>query len=375
MQASTPRDWLALWLCPKLGPSQLWQWLEQGLTPAQILAEPRALNLTEISLKALKNPDWARIDALLAWQGQNNVLLTPDSPAYPQRLRALAGAPLVLFAKGQISLLAEPQLAIVGSRNCSAAGKATAFEFAASLASVGLTITSGLALGIDTAAHQGALSSQGLTLAVLGSGVERCYPAANQALYQQILAAGGLILSEFAPDAPPAAAHFPQRNRLLSGLSLGVLVVEAALQSGSLITARYAGEQGRELFAIPGSIRNPLVRGCHQLIRQGAKLTESPDQILQELAPQLRRWLTPAKAVQPAEHLPSAAELAPDDQQIWSVLEEEPLSIELLLLRSGLSATVVANALLRLELQGLVVRVAGGYRRMTSIESSQRTRP
>lgn len=360
------RQWLALWLCPRLGPARISQWLEQGLTLTQILAEPRALDLTPNQVEALSRPDWARIDELLAWQSADKHLLTLASPEYPQRLKGLPGAPLVLFARGRLSLLAEPQLAVVGSRNCSAAGKESAYQFAASLAAVGLTITSGLALGIDTAAHQGALSSQGLTLAVLGSGLERCYPAANQGLYQKIVEAGGLVLSEFAPDEPPQAAHFPQRNRLLSGLSLGVLVVEAALQSGSLITARYAAEQGREVFAIPGSIRNPLVKGCHQLIRQGAKLVDSPEQVLQELAPQLKAWLQRDRLeplAKTVEDSTKHADLSTDEQQLWRVLEETPLAIDRLSLRSGLSAAVVANLLLRLELHGLAVRVAGGYRR------------
>ena len=261
----------------------------------------------------------------------------------------------MLFARGDVALLQNPQLAIVGSRNPSVVGRETAQEFARTLAASGMTITSGLALGIDAASHQGALDGGGQTVAVFGTGLDRVYPAKNRALAHAIVEAGGVLLSEYPPGTEPLPGNFPRRNRIISGLSLGTLVVEAALRSGSLITARYAVEQGREVFAIPGSIHNPLARGCHQLIRQGAKLVEGARDILEELAPQLNAIL--------AEPEPPEPSTGPDGEHrmLLACMGDGTSSVDQLVERSGLTADAVSSMLLLLELQGYVVSTAGGY--------------
>ena len=218
-----------------------------------------------------------------AWiNSPHHHLVAFTDPRYPASLRALERRPIALYVAGDAEILNDPQLAIVGSRNPTPAGRDTAFNFAESLAACGLAITSGLAEGIDSAAHRGALAAQGITLAVLGNGIDSIYPRSNQRLSEEIRFRGALI-SEFPLGTPPRRENFPQRNRIIAALSMGTLVVEAARRSGSLITARLAGDQNRELFAVPGSIHNPLSRGCHELIRQGAKLTETVADILSEL--------------------------------------------------------------------------------------------
>jgi DNA processing protein len=259
--------------------------------------------------------------------------------------------------QGDRALLARPQLAVVGSRNPTPVGRQNATAFARALAQAGLGITSGLALGIDTAAHQGALDAGGTTLAVAGTGLDRVYPPRNRALAHAIAARGALV-SEFAVGAGPRAEHFPRRNRLISGMSLGVLVVEAALQSGSLITARLAGEQGREVFALPGSIHSPLARGCHALIRQGAKLVETAQHILEELGP-LARAATTAAA--PDRRLVPG--LAPLEAQLLECLGYEATHIDALIERSGLTPDAVSSILLALELRGVVLAGPAGYQR------------
>ena len=219
----------------------------------------------------------------LEWlAGPARSLLTVDDPHYPVQLAAVPGMPAALFVQGDPSVLARPQVAIVGSRAATAAGCETAFGFAARLAAHGFAITSGLATGIDAAAHRGALAAGGVTIAVCGTGLDRVYPTGHDRLAEEIAAAGALV-SEFPTGTPPAPHNFPRRNRLMSGLARGVLVVEAAARSGSLITARLAGEQGREVMAVPGSIHNPLARGCHRLIKDGAALVETVDDVLSAL--------------------------------------------------------------------------------------------
>jgi DNA processing protein len=248
---------------------------------------------------------------------------------------------------------------MVGSRNPSVVGRETAHDFARNFAASGLVVTSGLAQGIDTASHEGALQGEGQTIAVFGTGLDRVYPARNRQLAHAIVEQGGALVSEYPPGVEPLAANFPRRNRIISGLSLGTLVVEAALRSGSLITARYATEQGREVFAIPGSIHNPLARGCHQLIRQGAKLVETARDVLEELAPQLRA----AIAEQPAEKaaIEATPELDEEYRRLLACLEQAPSSVDQIVQRSGLTADAVSSMLLLLELQGYVISAAGGY--------------
>lgn len=288
-----------------------------------------------------------------AWlaDGRNRIIAF-DDPQYPPLLRALGDPPLALYCCGAVALLATPQLAIVGSRNPTPGGLDNAGAFARHLADAGLTITSGLALGIDGAAHQGALAGGGGTIAVFGTGVDRVYPPRHRPLAHSIVNAGGLLLSEFALGSPPKREHFPRRNRLISGLALGVLVVEAAVQSGSLITARLAGEQGREVFAIPGSIHSPLARGCHALIRQGAKLVETANDILEELRWQPRP-IVEARAVGPIE-------LGPREAECLQHMGFDPIDVDTLVERSGLTTDVVSSMLTAMELRGLITAYPGG---------------
>jgi len=300
------------------------------------------------------------VDADLAWlEVENHHLIPCVSVAYPSLLAQTTGAPLALYVEGNPAVLNEPQLAIVGSRNPTAAGLETAHAFAEFLGATGLTITSGLAEGIDGAAHRGALAGGGCTIAVCGTGLDLVFPREHAGLAREIAGHGALV-SEFPIGTPARRANFPQRNRIISGLSFGTLVVEAARRSGSLITARHAGEQGREVFAIPGSIHNPLARGCHALIRQGAKLVESAEDVLAEL---------PALAAAHAEiRRPAAqvcAEIAADELDkdykiLLDALGFEPASIDTLAERTEFSAEAVASMLLILELKGLVAAGAGG---------------
>jgi DNA processing protein len=291
-------------------------------------------------------------------------LLKACDPGYPEQLATIRGRPDALFVRGEAAALALPQLAIVGSRAASAAGRETAFEFAAALASRGLAITSGLAAGIDAAAHRGALAAGGVTIAVCGTGLDRVYPAAHAGLAAEI-ARRGAIVTEFPPGTPPLAENFPQRNRLLSGLSLGVLVVEAAARSGSLITARHAGDQGREVLAVPGSIRHALARGCHRLIKDGAALVETPDDVIAALG---FRGFLPANpaACSAADTENSGARLDSDSEILLNALGFEPVDLDRLVERTGLAPPAVVSKLQLLELEGRVESLAGGRFSRTS---------
>lgn len=285
-------------------------------------------------------------------------LVTLTDPAYPPLLKQIPDPPIALFARGDVSLLAQPQLAMVGSRNPSVEGRRNAEEFAAYLAQCGLVITSGMALGIDAASHKGALK-KGQTVAVWGTGLDKAYPPRNRELAEEI-AAKGLVVTEFPPGTPPLPTHFPRRNRIISGLSVGTLVVEAARQSGSLITARLASEQGREVFAIPGSIHNPMAKGCHRLLRDGAKLVESAADILEELSPLLGLEAAPQPGAQPAPGAESAAPEDPEYKLLLNSLDFAPTSVDALVERTGLTPDVVSSMLLMLELQGHVEASPGG---------------
>ncbi len=290
------------------------------------------------------------------------VLLSND-PAYPSRLREIPDAPAVLFYQGNVELLSGPQLAMVGSRNASPSGLRTAQAFAAEFARTGLTITSGLASGIDTAAHRGALQEIGGTIAVVATGLDEVYPKTNRGMAEKI-GLEGCMISEYSPMTPARREQFPQRNRIISGLSLGVLVVEADTRSGSLITARLAGEQGREVFAIPGSIHQPTSRGCHQLIRQGAKLVETTGDVLQELTPALRAVLR-----EQPESAPSTPEqeksLDPDAKKVLNQVDFAPTPLEEIAVHSNLPVELVLSKLLQLELAGRVSPLPGGrYQRI-----------
>jgi DNA processing protein len=359
---STPSDeaaaWCALLRAPGVGCQTLNPLLAAGASASQLTERPPA-DLPGVLRDYLRSPDWRGAEADMRWLEQpRNFLLCISDPAYPALLHRLPNPPSALFLHGDPELLALPQLAIVGSRSPTTTGRRNAQEFAAFLAAAGLVIDSGLASGIDAAAHKGALTAEGLTLAVTGTGLDRVYPAANRSLAHDI-AMNGLLVSEFPTGTPPMPGNFPRRNRVLAGLSLGTLVVEAAPQSGSLITARLAAEAGREVFAIPGSIHNPLARGCHALIRDGAKLVETGEHILEELAPLLH-----AVGFRPRAPLPAASvEAAPQDPQHQSLLDAmgfEPMTTDELVERTGFPAGEVSSMLLLLEMQGHVLSGAGG---------------
>jgi DNA processing protein len=320
-------------------------------------AELRARGLPLAAAAWLAQPDARALADDRGWLERTGAELVGCGDArYPPLLAALADAPVALFVRGQADCLLTAQLAIVGSRNPTAAGARTAREFAACLAGAGLTITSGLALGIDAAAHEGALAAGGRTIAVLGCGLDEPYPPENAALAERIVAGGGALVGEFPPGSPPLPANFPRRNRLISGLSLGTLVVEAARRSGSLITARLAAEQGREVFAIPGSIHNPLARGCHQLLRQGAKLVESADDVWAEL----KIPFTKQDITESGKPDVRAAGLDKDYEILLDALGFEPQSVDALVDRTGLPSPSLASMLLILELEGRVGLHPGG---------------
>jgi DNA processing protein len=291
-----------------------------------------------------------RLRAAQEWLagGEQRQMLSIGDSDYPALLLQTPDPPLMLYVQGQVGLLNRRSLAIVGSRNASAQGLDNARSFGAHLSLQGWTIVSGLAFGIDGAAHEGGLSGPGSTVAVVGTGLDRVYPARHRTLAHGI-ATHGVLVSEYAPGTPPLAQNFPQRNRIIAGLALGTLVVEAALKSGSLITARQAADYGREVFAVPGSIHSPLSRGCHALIRQGAKLVESADDILEELQG--------SSAVVPAEPAPAPAGR---DDPVLQALGHDPATLDALCDRTGWSAQALSARLLELELEDRVARLPGG---------------
>jgi len=321
--------------------------------------------VSERVARALMAPVDAATQALIertgiwAEQADNHVLTLADAD-YPQALLNIPDPPLILYVKGRLERLSRPAIAMVGSRNATAQGIANADKFAEVLSQAGLTIVSGMALGIDTAAHEGALRGVrepggGTTLAVIGTGIDIVYPARNRALAHRI-AQDGCLVSEYPLGVPAIAANFPRRNRIISGLARAVLVIEAAAQSGSLITARMAIEQGRDVFAIPGSIHSPLAKGCHQLIKQGAKLVESAQDILEEFGGY--RIETLALSCSPEE-------MAPERQRLLAAMGYDPVAGDVLAARCGMDAATLSAQLLTLELDGLIEMLpGGGYRRM-----------
>ena len=359
-------SWLALWRAPGVGARLFTRLLEQFSRPAAVFTANReqlqAAGVTRpATLDYLHAPDAAAVEQDLAWlEHPDHHLLTLESADYPPLLRELPDPPPLLFVHGEPQLLSYPQLAMVGSRNASPSGSKTAFDFARHLSDCGLVITSGLALGIDAACHRGALEGSGLTIAVIGTGMDRVYPARHRELAHKIADKGALV-SEFPIGTSPTRANFPRRNRIISGLCLGTLVVEAAIHSGSLITARQASEQGREVFAIPGSIHNPLARGCHRLIREGAKLVETADDIMEELAGIIPLALENAHQ---AEHPPNPAvePNKPDSEyiQLLDIMGYDPVTVDTIVERSGLTTEEVSSMLLVLELQDHVASMPGG---------------
>jgi len=323
-----------------------------------------ALGMPPASATWLASPDLSLLDQDERWLASpGRHLVAWESDPYPTLLREIPDAPVALFVEGDPALLSLPQIAMVGSRNPTHGGRESAIAFARQLAASGLTITSGFAMGIDAASHRGALLAGGTTIAVCGAGLDITYPASHAALRDEILRSGALV-SEFPPGTPPAKQNFPRRNRVISGLSTGTLVVEAALKSGSLITARLAAAQGREVFAIPGSIHNPLARGCHQLIRDGATIVESADDIfphLKQLALCLgARAGTPAPAKTPDSKRVSGSRLDKGPEILLDALGFEPAGVDHLVQRTGLKVGEVASMLLILELDGRIESFPGG---------------
>ncbi|MGB7288905.1 MAG: DNA-processing protein DprA [Candidatus Macondimonas sp.] len=321
------------------------EWVQAGL-PAAIVA-------------LLRTPNWPLVETDLRWLEQpGHHLLRLGEPAYPALLATLADAPPLLFVRGDPEALTQAALAVVGSRNPTTDGRRLASRFAADLTRCGLVVVSGLAVGIDAAAHRGALEAGGLSVAVCGTGLDTVYPRTHAALAEQLIAEGALV-SEWPPGTPALPAHFPRRNRIISALSLGTLVVEAAPRSGSLITARLAAEQGREVFAIPGSLHNPMARGCHALIRQGAKLVESVADILEELP----AGLAAARAQQSpsADDIHSRPTKIPEESRtLLNAMGYTPVTVDELVERVGLTAQMLSSMLLAMELQGLVEALPGG---------------
>lgn len=311
------------------------------------------LGLKPDTIAYLKQPNWQAAMANIRWSEQaHHAIVSIQDADYPPLLKEISDPPPLLFVRGNVNLLSKPQIAMVGSRNPSTLGKQTAFDFAKSLSLCGLVVTSGLALGIDAASHQGALAAGGTTVAVTGTGLDKVYPAKHKDLATDI-AEKGVLVSEFPLGTDAKAHHFPMRNRIISGLSLGLLVVEAAKQSGSLITARLALEQNREVFAIPGSIHNPLARGCNALIREGAKLVETTQDILEELNQYNQQHEQIAQ-----ENLQTTLDL--EQQTLLNRIMFSPTAMDDLVKNTGKSVDWLSSMLLILELQGYIEATAGG---------------
>jgi DNA processing protein len=434
MSQSNLPYWLAALYLPDIGPRTFLPWLQQFSDIKSLFHasddELAAKQIPEQHRKKLRQINWMQIEKDLGWAGnsraenmvakntaaknsitENSIphqsqqqqnphhILSLEDPDYPPLLKEIPDPPLVLFVKGDKKILSQRQLAIVGSRSATAAGLKNAEQFAYLLAQAGLAITSGLALGIDGAAHRGALAAKGKTIAVCGTGLNHLYPKSHRSLSEKMIEDGGALVSEFPLTMLPRPENFPRRNRIIVGLSLGVLVIEAALKSGSLITARHALEQGREVFALPGSIHNPLAQGCHHLIRQGAKLVERMDDIFEELSglgsfhlrphppatgvvhrPRIAGSLSsksltsaqisssslfPTKPWSPGLPVGSATtngcDLPRSHHQILLQIEYEITPLDVILSRSGLTAGEVSSILLLLELNGYIQSVPGGY--------------
>jgi DNA processing protein len=375
--SSDTEAWLLVGLASGIGGRYFQRLLNHFGDPQSILAAPRTalagLGIPNRAIDALLAQDRGTIEPSLAWlSDSNHHLLTLADRDYPPRLRRPGSPPPVLFYIGDKRLLHQPQLAIVGSRNPTSTGLDNAHEFARCLAAAGFCITSGLAQGIDGAAHNGALKG-GSTIAVMGTGPDRIYPASHKELAHQI-ADQALLITEFPPGIQARGENFPRRNRIISGLALGTLVIEATLQSGSLITARLAAEQGREVFAIPGSIHNPQARGCHALIRQGAKLVESAQDIIEELGSLFATLESPVESDSPGEDS-GILQRDADYQLLDQALGYDPVSVDELIARTGLTAEAVSSMLLLLELEGHVSSAPGGYYcrtdRLTSRDSGR----
>jgi DNA processing protein len=352
------RYWLALHRAPLIGSRRFGRLLEHFGSAEAVFRAGRAqwaaLRIPDKTIAYFTTPNWTVVDADLAWlSGKGRHCLRVNQPDYPPQLAEIPDPPAILFVIGEPDLLAMPQIAMVGSRSPTPMGQKTAREFAFALVASGVGIVSGLALGIDAASHRGALDGGGITLAVAGTGPDRIYPRQHETLADEIIACGGALISEYPPGTGPVAANFPRRNRIISGLALGTLVVEAAPRSGSLITARLAAEQGRDVFAVPGSIYSPLSRGCNELIREGAKLVQAPVDVIEDY-PMLGHVAVSA-----------TPELAGADGNggasgLLKFIAYDPTTVDTLVAATGLSAESIASELLVLELAGAITSMPGG---------------
>ena len=362
--------WLRLVHTPGLGPRRIARLVRQFGSPgAAVQAGPKAwaelrLYPKDPAVPADQDPETG-IARDLEWLAQDSAhqILTWGDPAYPPLLAELPDPPAVLYLVGDAKLLKQPQIAIIGSRDATGQGLAHAERFARELSQAGLVITSGLARGIDGAAHRGALSAaSGLTVAIVATGPDRVYPSQHRRLAHRIKDSGGLLVSLWPVGTAAQANYFPQRNRVISGLALGVLVVEAALRSGSLITARLAAEQGRTVYALPGSVLSPVSRGCHRLIQEGAQLVETPDDVLEDLA----RWLgVPEALPMPEPNGQDLPGLDPEHAKLLATMGFDPVDLETLIERTGLTVEILSSMLVIMELNGRVATLSHGrYQRL-----------
>jgi len=380
------QPWLQLYYIEGLGCLRIAQMIKHFGSPDAVLEasyESLSSCLSKNIAKAIKASfNNTRLQDLIAktyaWfhRSEHHYLLCPDDSRYPADLKELPDYPPILFVSGDINLLKTPKIAIVGSRKPTLQGKTCAERVSRELADMGLTVVSGMAVGIDAAAHYGALEKKKASIAIIGTGIDKTYPAGHQLLTKQ-LTTHGLLMSEFPLGTNPSPGNFPRRNRIISGLSLGVLVVEATEKSGSLITARLALEQGRDVFAIPGSITNPQSKGCHRLIREGAILVDEPQQILEELREPLSRWITPRQfdnkgasnqevsGPQEERYTPIEEKIiCPTQQAIINALGSDVWHIDELLLHLPITQEKLTTSLTLLEVNGFVTLTSGGYQRI-----------
>lgn len=356
--------WLALWRQPYVGPQRIQKLLTLSETLSVFFKGDKLIPEASAYLdpRSLKTPiDWKGVEADLKWLEASSYhhILKLSSPLYSPRLREISQAPSLLFVKGDPTVLSLAQIGMVGSRHPTNVGYEDAFAFAKALSEQGIVVTSGLAMGIDSASHKGALAGGGFTIAVLGHGLDQIYPKCNESLAQEITQSGALV-SEFPIGVDIEAKFFPKRNRLISGLSMGIFVVEATLKSGSLISANYALEQGREVFAMPGSVHNPLAKGCNSLIRQGAKCVETAQHLIEEIQNMIHISSYEPKnkmIIEPVEQ----EHVKPQQEGLLSAIDYACTPIDSIIERSGLPLELLSPFLLEMELEGVIRAVPGGY--------------
>jgi DNA processing protein len=354
--------WIAALHLPQIGPRTFLRWLEQFPDIQSLFhatdEDRRAKGFSDSHILLMQQVNWKQVEKDLEWANKSDHhIIHLEDEDYPKLLKEISDPPLILYVRGNRQVLSNRQLAMVGARNATPTGIKNAEYFAFMLAEAGYVVTSGLALGVDGASHRGALKAKGVTIGVCGTGLNYVYPSSHRSLATKMLEQGGAIISEFPLSIQPRSENFPRRNRIIAGMSLGVLVVEAAIKSGSLITARHALEQGREVFAIPGSIHQPLSKGCHHLIRQGAKLIETIEDILEELGGQAMLWPVVQKFAEDED----LSALSVSERRVLEQIEHEITPMDVILFRAGLTAGEVSSMLLLLELNGYIQSVPGGY--------------